>query len=68
MGLKSRGLQAYSIRSLVLEGSAAEAVACKSAAVCNYLHTYAGVSGDLCKDTLFLKFPLQLPKGPYKET
>ncbi len=40
----------------------------ESAAVCNYLHTYAGVSGHLCKDTLFLKFHVQLPKGPCKET
>ena len=40
----------------------------ESAAVCNYLHTYAGVSGGLCKDTLFLKFHVQLPKGPCKET
>ena len=24
----------------------------ESAAVCSYLHTYAGVSGDLCEDTL----------------
>ncbi len=44
----------------MLEGSAAEAAALKSAAVCSHLHTYAGVSGDLCKDTLFLKSPLQL--------
>ncbi len=41
--------------------------ATKSAAVCRYLHTIAGVSGHLCKVSLFFKFLHSYLKVPVRK-